>query len=377
MRTRRGLVILLAAFVGLIVIANATRRNVSTPYLINIDGEHVGFGQSYTLNKRATDDVVAFAETINIDPRAEIDGDAALVGGSIDIHGKVNGDLAVMGERLTIHPDAEISGDVVLLVREVVLDGRIGGIVNVRGESLEIKLGAQINDTIFACGVITDNRIDARPSRLCSESPAIEEFTDLPDWSQMDIQLPVGVSIGSPQSPVTAFVISVMGSLVFSGLAILAVVVFPRQISHIEEAIQMHAPRLGGIGLLLFLFAIGVTFAVLVVLSIIPPLGLILVPLYLLAALVFMGMMLAGWITVTLICGQLLLRRFNLNLPPLMMAVTGNFTLLILWHGLMFIPLLRPVAALMLLALVAIGLGATALTRLGTRPLHKSYLVQG
>jgi hypothetical protein len=167
-----------------------------------------------------------------------------------------------------------------------------------------------------------------------------------------------------------------MGSLAFSGLAILAVVVFPRQISHIEEAIQLHAPRLGGIGLLLFLFAIGVTFAVAVVVSIIPPLAIILVPLYLVAALIFLGMMLAGWITITLLCGQLLLRRFNLKLPPLVMVVVGNIALAIVWHVLMLIPFLQPLAGLLVIALVAVGLGATAVTRLGTRPMHRSYLIQ-
>jgi hypothetical protein len=376
MRTRRGLVILLGAFVGLIALANVARQSVSPPYLLNVDGEHVGFGQSYTLNKPTLDDIVAFAETINIQPLGQIDGDAALVGGTINIEGRITGDLAVMGDKLTIHPGAEISGDATLLVSEVVLDGQIAGVVNVRGDSLEIMDGAQLRDDVFACAsTVADARTDARSVRPCSESPAVDNLEF--DLDQAVIRLPVGVSISSPLSPLSGLVISVLGSLAFSGLAILAVIIFPRQISHIEEAIMMQAPRLVGIGLLLFLFVVGVTFAVLVVLSIVPPLGLILVPLYLLAGLLFTGMLLAGWITVTLICGQLLLRRFDLKLPPLMMAVAGNFAIVIVWHFLMLIPLTRPLALLLLLALAAVGLGATALTRMGTRPLHKSYLVQG
>ncbi len=378
MRSRRGLVILLAAFVGVIAIANSARHTLFTPTFTDITGEHVGFGQSYSLNTTVSDDVVAFAERIRLERSSIIDGDAALVGSSVDIFGTINGDLAVMSERVHIHPGAAITGDATLLVSGVVLDGRVDGVVNVRGESLEIMPGAQLDADVFACAAnIDDNRDDARRVRPCSQSPEIEDFSPEIDWENADIRLPVGLSLGSPQSPLTALVLSLLGSLAFSGLAILAVVIFPRQISHIEEAILLNAPRLGGIGLLLFLFAIGVSFAVFVVLAVLPPLGLIVVPLYLLAGLIFFGMILAGWITVTLLCGQLLLRRINLKLPPLLMAVAGNFALVIIWHVLMLIPFTRPLAVLLLLALLAVGVGATALTRLGTKPLHRSYLVQG
>lgn len=374
MRSRRGLLIVTGVFIALIVVANAARTRVLPPTFFN--NEQVGLGQSYRLDQRVNDDVVALAETITLESGSTIEGDAALIGSTITVEGHISGSLSALGERLHILPNAQIDGDATLLVGEVVIDGRVAGVVNMRGENLSISPDARLQSDVFACAAtLRDNREDAPRVRPCGESPSFEA---LEEFGASEIHLPpFNISVGSPQSPLTGLLFSVLGSLAISGLAILAVVVFPRQISHIEEAIRLNAPRLGGIGLLLFLLAIGLTFGALVVLAILPPLALVLIPLYLLAALVFFGMALAGWITVTLLCGDLLLRRIGVALPPLMMAVVGNLALVLVFNLLLLTPFSRPLALLGFIALAAVGLGASALTRLGTCPLHKSYLVQG
>src|SRR5690606_30075795 len=138
-------------------------------------------------------------------------------------------------------------------------------------------------------------------------------------------------------------------------------------------------PRsLGGTGLMMMALAAGVTFALIAAVVAVPPLGLVLVPVYVLAALVFFGMALAGWITITLVIGDFLLRRIGrVALPPLVIAAVGNLTLLLVWNLLALHPTTRILGLIGLIGLGTIGLGATFITRLGTRPVHRSYLVQG
>jgi hypothetical protein len=98
----------------------------------------------------------------------------------------------------------------------------------------------------------------------------------------------------------------------------------------------------------------------------------------LLIVLLFCGMLLAGWITVTLIIGDLILQRMGRsNLPPLVIAAVGNISMLLAWNLLALNSVSRFAAFLVLLVLGTVGLGATFTTRLGTRPAYRSYLVQG
>jgi hypothetical protein len=105
---------------------------------------------------------------------------------------------------------------------------------------------------------------------------------------------------------------------------------------------------------------------------------LVLIPLFLIVAVLFFGMVLTGWITITLITGNLILNRLGrVTLPPLVIAAVGNVSLLLVWNVLALNTYGRLCAGIILLVLGAIGLGATFVTRMGTRPLHRSYLVQG
>jgi hypothetical protein len=129
---------------------------------------------------------------------------------------------------------------------------------------------------------------------------------------------------------------------------------------------------------MMILLALGVSFAVGLAVVAIPVLGLVIVPVYLLAALLFFGMTLAGWITVTLVVGDLILRRLNLStLPPLVITAVGNVALLLVWNVLALTDITRLLALFGLIGLGSVGLGAAFVTRMGTKPVHRSYLVQG
>ena len=63
--------------------------------------------------------------------------------------------------------------------------------------------------------------------------------------------------------------------------------------------------------------------------------------------------------------------------PPLIIAAIGNITLLLAWNLLVLHPITRIIAVAAIAVLGIVGLGAAFTTRMGTRPVHRSYLVQG
>jgi hypothetical protein len=81
----------------------------------------------------------------------------------------------------------------------------------------------------------------------------------------------------------------------------------------------------------------------------------------------------------TLITGDVLLRRLGRvhTLPPLIIAAIGNISLLLVWNLLALNDYGRVCGTIVLIGLGSIGLGATFITRMGTRPLHRRYFVQG
>jgi hypothetical protein len=167
-------------------------------------------------------------------------------------------------------------------------------------------------------------------------------------------------------------------SLTLSGIGALAVAAFPRQFSTIEEAILTMPRRVGQTGFLVFLLAIGVTAAVVIVLAAAPPLGLVLLPVFVIAAIVFLGMTVTGWVSVALIAGNWLLRRSSGNLvPPLIATAVGSVLLFLLWHVLTLLPFGVLVVLLAMAVLGSVGLGAALTTRMGTRTVRRRYFVQG
>ncbi len=374
MRIRRGLFILGLGCLLLVVLANAVRHTVMRQPLV--DSSSVALGQSYQLDGQLDDDLAALAETIDLNAGSVVHGDAALIGGTITINGRINGDLTAVGESLLLGPAAEIMGEATFLVKEVTINGRVDGVINMRGENLQINPEATLAGDIFACTSTLnyDNNLRSEQVRPCDESETLANLDSGDIFNDPDFTLPpLNIHVGN--SPAVGWLFSILGALALSGLSILAVVIFPRQVSHMEESIRANPRSLGQIGFMVFLLVIGISFAFAVILAILPPLGVLLIPVYFIGALIFFGMTLAGWITVALLFGDLLLRRFTRTaFPPLVTAAVGNFTLFLIWQFLLLIPL----AALLALVIpTSIGLGAAVLTRMGTKPSHKSYFVQG
>jgi hypothetical protein len=366
MRSRWALLILVLAVIGMVVGANAVRRTILHQPLFEAD--NIGLGGIYDLNQPLRGDLAVLAEQIILHENSAVSGDAALVGGWMSIAGRVGGDVTALGESFAMQPGAHIHGNLTLLVGAAVIDGRIDGELNIRGDQVTIRPDAHIGGLVYACGdTLLDERAAAPPHRPCSQSALLADLEPLQALRHAAPgELALGLLMGA----------SLLMSLSFSGLAALGVVVFPRQISHIEQAIRSNPRSAGARGLMLLLLLGGITSVLLVLLARATPLGLLLIPVYFVLGLVFLGMTLAGWVTVALLVGDVLLGWLTrAALPPLMIALVGNVALVVGLH--IAARLWLPAALALLLLLAIVGLGGAFSTRLGTRPVHRSYLVQG
>ena len=370
---RKGLFILVLGVIGVIALANAARYTLVRDSIINPD--QVVIEKTFTLSGSRDSGLVALAEQSLIAAESQTHGDMALISSSVQIDGTIDGDLTVLGDTVTIGPDARISGNATLLVHEAVVNGQIDGTLSVHADHLDLSETAQAQGGVFACAATLSDSRPVPGVRSCNESDIMASTHTLDALRKPSVVLPLlNVTL---TGAVVSIMASAAASLALAGLAILAVIVFPQQVSYIEEAIRSNPRGAGSTGVMMLALAAGLSAALALLLVLLPPLGFLIVPVYLLLALGFFGMGLAGWITMTLIAGDLLLRRLGTRqVPPLVIAATGNISLLLLWNLLALNQYTAFIGFLALLVLGSIGLGATYVTRLGTRPIHRSYLVQ-
>lgn len=376
MRNRRGLLVLLLATIALLVVAYLARQRVVTRPLV--DGRSVVAQQKYTLIGDTHDDLVVWAETIQLENGHTVGGDASLIGSNISVDSAVSGDLTAMGSSISLGPDAVVRGDATLMGGAVTLDGNVRGDLTITTKKLIIAPDAQLSGDIFACAnQVDDSRAAPTKLRACAEAPSSPALSAVATLGRQGFG-------AIPGGALRMGAIGIIGSLLLSvalcGLATLAVTVFPLQISHIEEAVRTRPGSLIWSGLTVLLAVIGVTSAFVVLLAALPPLGILLLPLAIILCLLFFGASLAGVVTLTMVFGDWLLSRMGHGpypYPPLVTAAVGSVTLVLALHLIALIPYGGLLGLLAFGALLMFGAGAALSTRLGTRPSRRSYFVQG
>jgi hypothetical protein len=371
---RKGLFILGLMVIGVIVLGNVARHVLVQQPLFS--HTQIKVESSYTLTGTLDEDLVVFADRIELPANSRVDGSVALLADAVMVDSPISGDLTILANNIQLGPNADISGNTTLFGDQIFVDAHISGALHVRGDSLKIREAAQIDEMVYVCSDTFDDDREIPQSRNCEDSDIWSSTRTLETLRDPNFVLPLlNITISGAALAIMA---TAVGSLALSGLSILAVVLFPRQIAHIEEAVRTGSRSLGGTGVMMLLLAAGITFAVGLAVVVIPVLGFVIVPVYLLAALLFFGMALAGWITVTLVVGDLILRRLQVRaLPPLVITAVGNVALLLVWNVLALTDFTRLLGLLALVGLASVGLGAAFITRMGTKPVHRSYLVQG
>ncbi len=368
---------LLVVVIVVVALAAIASRSVMERSAV---GSNVIFTQDYTLSNTVDHPVVVVASnSINLTNDSHVDGDAALVGKSaVTINGQVDGDLSALGDSVEVGSDSHVDGDAALMGGAVTLDGDIEGDLTVVGDSLTVNPDAQINGDITACvKTVTDNRSDAEVITDCSQAES-GKFAAL--QSLRDGHLPFndlgGMAAGGFNGG--GLLSSALVSLGLTGLAVLAVVAFPRRFSYLMEAVQSRPGSMAGMGCLTVLLAVGGSAIILVLLAHVPVLGLLLLPVAAILGVILLGMVIMGWITLALVIGSWMVNRMgNGPVPPLIAVALGSVVLFILRYVLGLLPFGGLVDFILIAILGLFGLGAAFVTRLGTRPVRQRYFVQG
>ncbi|MBI1257504.1 MAG: hypothetical protein GC204_08540 [Chloroflexi bacterium] len=366
----RNFVIFAGAVAAVFVLALLLRQPVTQRAVI--DDQNILVKSDYHVSTAHPGDLVVMgSRTVAIDDGGSVMGNASLIGDNVTVAGTVDGGLTALGKNVVIDPTASINGHTALMGTNITVGGNISGSLIINGETITILPTASIDGSINVCGKsINDQRINS-PAITCNG-------VDLTAFAPL-LALRSGAQTDSHQLPLFALVLlTAFGGVLLTGMSVLSVTFFPRQISHIEEAMRLRPRSFVGVGIATYALEIGVFFALLFLLAILPPLGLLLIPVFLILSLILLLMGVSGLITLVVMLGDWLLRRVTRPpMPPLIAAVIGSLALSLGLSVVALLPYGLVISFVLLGAFTSVGLGASLFTRVGTRPVGRTYFIQG
>lgn len=356
MRSRRNILIFAAAVVGVLLLALLLRPAVAGRP--TFDDKNILFQDDFQLDGPHDGDLVVVGNTLTLAALSRVGGDASLIGNKLIIAGTVDGDVNAAGKEFTLAPGAQVRGDLSATGSSILIGGKVGGSLNLSGASVTVLQSAVIDGDFSVCGV--SSFVDQRANAAAPEclTPTLQPLS---------------------QEAKTAglLALAVVGALALTGMSALSVTLFPRQISRIEEAMRARPRSFGGVGLATYALALGLFAAMMFLLAVLPPLGLLLVPVFLILSLLLFLLCATGLVTVTVMLGDWLLRRRGGYMPPLIAGVVGSLALSALVFVVALLPFGAAISFVVLAGLSSVGLGASIFTRIGTRPVGRTYFIQG
>jgi cytoskeletal protein CcmA (bactofilin family) len=366
----RKLLVFAVVIIIILIVGGAASHVVVSRASTNADGPV--FTSSYTLDATKSDDLFVIADTAHLLTGSHVEADASLIGRSgVTIDGTVDGHLTVMGGAITMGKDAVINGDISFIGNSVTLAGHVTGDVSIVAENLSINPGTEFNGSLDICATHLMNENSSEIAvRKCGSD-------ELAGWQTLRTGMfaakpfPGGFSFAS-----FAFMgIFALGLAALSGLI---VTIFPRRFGHMTQAVHALPARVSRIGCLTQISVVALLALLGLVIAVLPPLGLILLPILTLLMLPLGLMFAIGWMTMALLAGDWILRRFARRAsPPMLTVIAGSLGLFLIWTLLGILPYGPLLGFLMILLVGALGLGAVMMTRVGTRSATRSYFVQG
>jgi hypothetical protein len=284
-------------------------------------------------------DIVLFDKDFTLEDGGRVTGDIIIFNGNAHIAGTVNGDVVLFNGNLTTDASAVLDGDCVLF-----------------------------NGTASGDGVSSLSCIDMNvvlPSGVANFVNNLTASTNFAPPPSFEMERP---------SPFIRFVggtaAAVARSLLFGLLAFAAASLIPQPMLRIEDALRKKPVASGAVGLLtafsmpfvLVIFAI-----VSAVLILACGLGLLGFPIMFVMVLALVAAGFLGWFSVGNVVGEFLAQRLNLkNRSQAMTTALGTVVITFAIGFLGAVPFVFG-EGLISMAIVMLGLGATALTKFGTR----------
>lgn len=377
--SRKTLPVAVLLVIGIVAAVAMLVRTVQVNSPPLIDMENVIFEDHYQLNDTIDGDAVIIGSEIALGENSVINGDASFVGETVLITGEINGDLAIAAAEIQFQ-NARIGGDTVLMANKIVISGTFNGGFSVTGDSVVIDPASVFSAGMNVCASVAPTSPDGTVLMVeCQDETVFQPLETLVRLRREGLTL----ELTSTFTPASVLVIGALMTGVMAGIASLAVTIFPRQISRIEDAVRATPRRLIGVGLAVFGLGIGLSLALVVMLAMMPPLGFILIPVYLALGLGMLTLTVTGWVTLSLVIGDRVVTRAvrggrsGRGMPPLLIAAVGSVILSAVLTGLALLPFGCVITLLTLAGVTSAGVGAGMLTRLGTRPLSRATFVQG
>lgn len=285
------------------------------------------------------DDVILFDENFELAEGGRVKGDIVIFNGNATIAGTVNGDVVLFNGDLVTADTAVLDGDCVLF------NGASSG----EGAS---SLSCIDMDVVLPAGM----------SNFVNELTASADFAPPPPV-EMERPSPVGQFVGGTAAAIAR-------SLLFGLLAFAVASFFPQPMTRIEDALRQKPLASGAVGLLTsfsmpFVLAIfGLISAVLILAC---GLGLLGFPIMFVMVLTLVAAGFLGWFSVGNVVGEFLAQRLNIkNRSQAVTTALGTAAITFAIGFLGAVPFVFG-EGLISMAIVFIGLGATALTKFGTR----------
>jgi hypothetical protein len=323
------------------------------------------------ISERLEGDLIAIARSVIVTETGHITGNLWVVSDSFVSEGRIEGDLvAISGE---FRHAGILGGGLTVLADDAAVGGTIDGAVNVSASRVRIDSPQVAARPLHICAPTVIGSAD----HTCSRAG---RFALLESLIALRTGESAGVDLSAPllSGDLLGAAAVLGGALGIVGISALAVAAFPRQISRIEDAIRARPRSMGGAGLALYALALGVSLGMIALLGLAPTVGVALMPLWLLLGIGLIALLLMGWITLSLMFGEWLMRRLSKRgAPPLVTAAAGGLLLWALFAAAALMPFGAPIGGVVLALIGSVGAGAALFTRLGTRPLRSTYFVQG
>jgi hypothetical protein len=321
--------------------------------------------------ERVEGDLIAIARSVMVTETGHVTGNLWVVSDSFLSEGRIDGNLVVISDGFT--HDGVLNGGLTLLADNALIEGRIAGAVNVSATNVSVEPAGLAVQPLQLCASTVVGVSEFTCSRA-GRFALLESLVALRTGGNTGIDLSAPLLSGDLLGAAAILALT----LGIVGVSALAVAAFPRQISRIEDAIRAQPRSMGGAGLALYALALGVSLGMIVLLGLLPAVGVVLMPIWLLLGIGLLALLLMGWITLSMMIGEWLMRRLSrTGAPPLVTAVAGGLILWAIFAAAAILPFGAPIGGIILALIGAVGAGAALFTRLGTRPLRSSYFVQG
>lgn len=317
-------------------------------------------------NEVVNNDVVVLEGDVEIQTGAVVNGDVIVFNGDTEIDGRVNGDVVLFNGNLEAGEEAVLTGDCILFNGEA-------DSANVLVECTSIgELGGELAPLAALVPQLFGETPGVPP---LPEMPAMPEMPELPAMPEMPAMpeiepvAPVRVEPVDSGSSFWGGLLGVLALSLFTGiLGFVAGAVMPDNLRQITATARNRTIASGAAGALTAV-AVPSAIVLLIPVSIVLTfvcIGLLGFPLMLVLALGLVAGTVLGWVATGTWLGSRLYNRNKRGRSVAWTAALGTATLTLAvgLFGLLF----SFGGMVLWLGLTAIGLGAVALTRFGTRP---------